>query len=148
VGVRRKGAVAHQGVQPRGTRALLGGGHHARTRLSRLRELAAEALGTRPPDLRQLHRIKPANIVLAVGTLAAAGGLLAGVGSAGQVWETLTASEWQWLLTASLGAFGETVPFGPILAVSIATQLVSQLAPSRAEERRYRLSGCQGPRWR
>jgi uncharacterized membrane protein YbhN (UPF0104 family) len=32
-------------------------------------------------------------------------------------------------LAASLAAFGESVPFGPILAVSVAVQQISQLVP-------------------
>ncbi|MCU1461829.1 MAG: hypothetical protein JWO37_1904 [Acidimicrobiales bacterium] len=87
-------ALTHQ------TRVLLGGARHARRRTDRLREVAAGVLGVDPPAVTQLHRVKPSSVVMAAGSLVAAGGLLAGVGSPSKVWAALTNAEWQWLTFA------------------------------------------------
>jgi undecaprenyl-diphosphatase len=107
----------------RPTRLRLGGRRQARRRLAELRELAARALGTAPPELTQLRRVKPASLALAVGTLVAAGGLLAQVGSPGQVWETLTGAEWQWLTLALVLSLASNIGYAIALQGTVQTRL-------------------------
>jgi undecaprenyl-diphosphatase len=142
VGPERASAAAIRGLTPesilpavpllqpaaltRPTRLLLGRGRrtrHARNRLVQLRELAAAGLGTTPPQVTQLHRVKPSSIVLAVGTLFAAGGLLAGAGSAGEVWETLTGAEWQWLTVALVLSLASNIGYAVALQGTVPTRL-------------------------
>jgi undecaprenyl-diphosphatase len=107
----------------RRTRLLLGGSRQARNHLRRLREVAADALGTAPPHLRQLQRVKPSSIVMAVGTLVAAGGLLAGAGSASTVWAALTGAELQWLTLAVLLALASNIGYAVALQGTVPTRL-------------------------
>jgi len=69
-------------------------------RLERLREVGARAAGTEPPELQELYRVSPTNLLLAVGTLIAAAALLGQVGSPEAVWETLKNADWAWVLAA------------------------------------------------
>jgi undecaprenyl-diphosphatase len=107
----------------RSTRLLLDGRRQARTRLANLREVAAEALGTTPPELRQLRRVKPSSILLAVGTLIAAGGLLAGVGSGRAIWQALTGAEWQWLTLAVVLSLASNLGYAVALQGTVLERL-------------------------
>jgi undecaprenyl-diphosphatase len=107
----------------RHTRALLDGRRHARNRLATLREVAAEAVGTAPPELRQLHRVKPSSVLLGAGSIVAAVGLLASVGSPGAVWEALKGAEWQWLTVALALALGSNLGYAIALQGTVLTRL-------------------------
>jgi undecaprenyl-diphosphatase len=116
-------ALLQPAALTRRTRTLLGGGRHARGRLDRLREVAAGVLGVQPPNVTQLHRVKPSSVVIAVGTLVAAGGLLAGVGSPSAVWETLTAAEWQWLTFALILSLASNIGYAVALQGTVPQRL-------------------------
>ena len=70
------------------------------TQLERLRKVAAHAIGTDVPELHELHRVKPANLVMAVGTLIGAGALLGQVGDPTLVWRALRHADVLWVITA------------------------------------------------
>jgi len=68
--------------------------------LARLRTVAAHAIGTDVPELHELHRVKPANLLMAVGTLVGAGALLGQVGDPAHVWNSLRHADVLWVITA------------------------------------------------
>ncbi|MCU1450264.1 MAG: hypothetical protein JWP02_2434 [Acidimicrobiales bacterium] len=107
----------------RRTRVLLDGRLHARNRLAKLREVGAEALGIAPPELTQLHRVKPSNLLLGAGTLIAAVGLLAAVGSPGAVWDALSGAEWKWLTVAIVLSLASNVGYAVALQGTVPMRL-------------------------
>jgi uncharacterized membrane protein YbhN (UPF0104 family)/tRNA A-37 threonylcarbamoyl transferase component Bud32 len=107
----------------RRTNLLLAGRRHAYNRLAKLRENAAEAVGTAPPRLRQLYRVKPANMVLGAGTLVAAGALLAAVGTPAATWDALKGAEWQWLAVALVLSLASNVGYAVALQGTVQTKL-------------------------
>ena len=103
-----------------------------------LRALGAKAAGVEPPELEELHRVSPTNLLMAVGTLVGVGALLSGVGSPSQLWSTVNDAQWTWVLLAlalslatnvtfALGLMG-TVPLKLPLGVTTEVQLSMSFA--------------------
>lgn len=83
------------------TRALTAPDHKLLNhRLERLRELGAQATDTEEPALVELHRVSPANLLMAVGVLVAAAALLGQVGDASAVWKTIRHADLSWVAFA------------------------------------------------
>ena len=66
-----------------------------------LRTAAAKAAGVDVPELVELHRVSPTNLMMAIGTLVAAAVLLGQVGSPQEIWDTVKNAEW-WLVGLAL----------------------------------------------
>ena len=85
----------------RTTEAMLGRHREAGKRLDELRTAAAKAAGVDVPELVELHRVSPTNLMMAIGTLVAAAVLLGQVGSPQEIWDTVKNAEW-WLVGVAL----------------------------------------------
>src|SRR5581483_301990 len=107
----------------RRTNVLLAGRRHAYSRMAKLREVAADAVGTAPPRLRQLYRVRPSSILLGAGTLDAAGALLASVGTPAATWDALKGAEWQWLAVALALSLASNVGYALALQGTVQTRL-------------------------
>ena len=94
--------------------AMMGRHREAGKRLGELRTAAAKAAGVDVPELVELHRVSPTNLMMAIGTLVAAAVLLGQVGSPQEIWDTVKNAEW-WLL-------------GVALALSLATNIPYAIA--------------------
>lgn len=97
-------ALSHQ------TREQAANRKELRESLATLRSAAATAAGTTPPKLQELHRVSAVNLVLAVGTLFAAGGLLAAVGSPHRLWQAVGHAEWAWVAAAFVLSMATDLP--------------------------------------
>jgi glycosyltransferase 2 family protein len=114
-------------------------GHRkVRSQLERLRAVIAEAAGVDPPHLQELHRVRPTNLLMAVGTLIGLAALLSRVGSPGKLWTAVSTAQWQWAVVAfalsmatnvtyALGLMG-TVPVRLPLGASIELQVSMSFA--------------------
>jgi undecaprenyl-diphosphatase len=78
--------------------------------LTDLRDLLASDLDVAQPPLQELHRVKPLNLALAVGTLVGLVALLGQVGSPQQLWHTLSRANPWWLVVAIGGILLTNVP--------------------------------------
>ena len=85
----------------RTTQRMLGKHKEAGKRLDALRSAAAKAAGVDVPQLVELHRVSPTNLMMAIGTLIAAAVLLGQVGSPQEIWDTVKNAEW-WLVGLAL----------------------------------------------
>ena len=85
----------------RTTQAGLGKHREAGKRLGDLRTAAAKAAGVDVPELVELHRVSPTNLMMAIGTLVAAAVLLGQVGSPQEIWDTVKNADW-WLVGLAL----------------------------------------------
>ena len=83
------------------TQSMLGRHREAGKRLDSLRTAAATAAGVDVPELVELHRVSPTNLMMAIGTLVAAAVLLGQVGSPQEIWDTVKNAEW-WLVGVAL----------------------------------------------
>lgn len=92
-------------------------------RLERLREVGAGAAGTDPPELQELYRVSPTNLLLAIGTLVAAAALLGQVGSPEAVWETLKNADWAWVVVAFVLSMATNVAFAIALMGTVPMKL-------------------------
>ena len=111
-------------VLPRRARHLLGLGHGtARQRLNELREAGGAAIGVEAPELVQLERISRGNLAMAIGTLIAAGVLLADVGDPTDVWATMRHADGSWLLVALVLSFASNIGFALGLQGTVALRL-------------------------
>jgi glycosyltransferase 2 family protein len=68
--------------------------------LGELRTAAAAALGIEPPALRQLYRVQPRSLLMAVGALVAVGFLLAQVGDPAEFWNSIKDADWAFVVLA------------------------------------------------
>jgi undecaprenyl-diphosphatase len=108
----------------RETRAAAAGGRkELADRLARLRHLGAEAAGTEEPELLQLYRVSPANLLMAVGTLIAAGALLSQIGNPAQLWHAAQSANWAWLGVAFALSMATNVAFAVALLGTVRTRL-------------------------
>ncbi len=106
------------------TRELAGPGRRAlRDRLERLRAHGAAACGTEPPEVVQLQRIAASSLAMAVGTLVAAGVLLAEVGDPTLVWNAFRHAEWQWVGIAIVLSFASNIGFAIALQGTVPVRL-------------------------
>jgi uncharacterized membrane protein YbhN (UPF0104 family)/tRNA A-37 threonylcarbamoyl transferase component Bud32 len=126
VGEERATAAAAQGIGPDALAQALpfmqpaalspgarsaGGRTRVKARMDKLRSLGAKAAGVDPPQVQELHRVSPANLLLAVGTLVGVSALLSGVGSPAHLWSTVNAADWTWALIALALSLATNVTF-------------------------------------
>jgi glycosyltransferase 2 family protein len=68
--------------------------------LAELRERAAAAVGTEPPELQELFRVNPRRLLLAIGALVAIAVLLSRVGDPVKFWHSIEHAEWAYVALA------------------------------------------------
>jgi uncharacterized membrane protein YbhN (UPF0104 family) len=94
------------------THDALGGRRGLDDRLAELRTATSTVLGTDPPELRQLYRVHPRNLVMAVAALLAIAFLFSRVGDPGEFWDEIKNANWWYVaLALALGAATD-VAFG------------------------------------
>jgi undecaprenyl-diphosphatase len=93
--------MLQQPALTRTTQRMLGGHREAGKRLDALRSATAQAAGVDLPELVELHRVSPTNLMMAIGTLIAAAVLLGQVGSPQEIWDTVQGADW-WLVGLAL----------------------------------------------
>jgi uncharacterized membrane protein YbhN (UPF0104 family) len=92
-------------------------------RLAQLRKLGAAAIGTDEPKVEQLRRISTTNLLLAVGTLIAAFGLLSQIGDPAQLVHAITHADAGWLLVAFVLSMATNVGFAIALQGTVPNRL-------------------------
>jgi undecaprenyl-diphosphatase len=80
--------------------------------LAELRAATARALGTEPPELRQLYRVHPRNLLMAVGALVAVAVLFSRVGDPEKFWNSLRDANWWYVALAFVLGISTDVAFG------------------------------------
>lgn len=126
------------------TRAAFGvNRRELKKRLTELRTAAAEATGTEPPTLQQLHRISGQSLLMAVGALIAVSVLLSELGSPQELWQTVKHAEWLFVLLAAalsmatnvgyavalFGAVPDRLPFWPTVTMQVACSFSNLAVP-------------------
>jgi undecaprenyl-diphosphatase len=105
-------ALLQPAVLTRATRHRLAASHgDRRGYLGELRTTAASVLGVEPPELVQLQRVRGSSLLLAVGTLVAAGVLLGDVGEPGMVLRTFRDADWSWISLALALSLASNIGF-------------------------------------
>lgn len=94
------------------THDAFGGRSGLDDRLAELRQATASALGTEPPQLRQLYRIHPRNLVMAVGALVAVAVLFSRVGDPGEFWDSVQGADWGYVGLALVLGLATDIAFG------------------------------------
>jgi glycosyltransferase 2 family protein len=139
VGIERAVAAARKGVGASGLAACLGflqptalsGWTHdalgGRTGLdevlAQLRQSAATATGTEPPQLRTVRRVEPRSVLMAIGTFVAIATLLSRVGDPAKFWDTIRSADWLLVLLAfGLGLLADAV-FGITFLGNVPTRV-------------------------
>jgi undecaprenyl-diphosphatase len=79
------------------THDALGGRSGLEDRFAALREATALALDTKAPELRQLYRVHPRSLLMAVGALAAVAILFSRIGDPEVFWDSIKNADW-WLI--------------------------------------------------
>jgi glycosyltransferase 2 family protein len=82
-------------VMTSATRDTLDGGA-----LEELRDAGAQLLGRDAPELRQLYRVHPRSLVMAVGALLAVGFLLSRIGDPVEFWASVRDASWEFVAVA------------------------------------------------
>ena len=93
------------------TQRMLGKRKEAGKRLDALRTTAAKTAGVDVPQLVELHRVSPTNLMMAIGTLVAAAVLLGQVGSPQEIWDTVKNAEWWLVGLAFVLSLGTNIPY-------------------------------------
>jgi uncharacterized membrane protein YbhN (UPF0104 family) len=93
------------------TQALLDEHGGEDTLLEALRSNAATACGVEAPELRQLTRVNPRRILMAVGALVGVGVLLSRVGDPVEFWHAIQDATWGYVLLAFVLGVGTDVAF-------------------------------------
>lgn len=91
--------------------------------LDALRTLGAKAAGVDPPQLQELHRVSPTNLLMAVGTLIGVAALLSQVGSPTQLWDTIKSANWWWAILALALSLATNVPYAISLMGTVPRKL-------------------------
>jgi uncharacterized membrane protein YbhN (UPF0104 family) len=99
------------------------GRRRLKAHLDALRTLCAQAAGVEPPQLQELHRVSPTNLLLAVGTLIGIAGLLSQVGSPTQLWDAIKTANWWWVLAAFVLSLATNVPYAVSLLGTVRMKL-------------------------
>ncbi len=94
------------------THDALGGRGGLDDRLATLRTDTATALTTEPPQLRQLYRVHPRSLLMAVAALAAVGFLFTRIGDPGEFWATIQDANWWFVVLALFLGMMTDVTFG------------------------------------
>jgi undecaprenyl-diphosphatase len=68
--------------------------------LETLRESGAKAVHRDPPELRQLYRVHPRSIIMAVAALLAVGFLLSRIGDPAEFWDSVKSADWYYVALA------------------------------------------------
>ena len=95
----------------RGTREVLGKHKAAGKRIDELRDAAAASAGVELPQLVELHRVSSTNLMMAIGTLIAAGVLLSQVGSPQELWDTVKNANWWLVVLALVLSLATNIPY-------------------------------------
>jgi len=94
------------------THDALGGRGALDDRLDELRRVAAEASGTEAPELRNLYRVRPRSLLMAVGALVGVGVLLSRVGDPVVFWSTVKNANWWFVALAFALGLATDATFG------------------------------------
>ena len=94
------------------THDAFGGRSGLDDQLEELRTTTAGALDTEPPELRQLYRVHPRSLLMAVGALVAVAVLFSRVGDPQEFWDSLEEANWWYVLLAFVLGIGTDVAFG------------------------------------
>jgi glycosyltransferase 2 family protein len=112
--------------------------------LTELRISAAADVGTEPPPLVQLERVRPRRVALALFTFVGAYALLGQLGNFSQLADELRHASWAWILAAALlsaatnvgyavayvGATTARLPFGRTVELQVAGSFTNLIAPN------------------
>jgi uncharacterized membrane protein YbhN (UPF0104 family)/membrane-associated phospholipid phosphatase len=112
--------------------------------LAELRQRAAAAIGTEPPPLEPLIRVRPGTLLLVVATGFAVHLLLPQVGELRQTLSALQAARWDWMViglvlaaasylaaaVAQLGAVDPPLALGRTTLVQVASSFANRLTPA------------------
>lgn len=163
VGSARAIAAAHRGIddddllaavpmlQPQSisgwTHDAFGGRSGLDDQLAELRTATAASLGADPPQLRQLYRIHPRNLLMAVGALVAVAVLFSRIGDPGEFWDSISDANWWYVVLALVlgiltdAAFGITflgnvpvrIPVWPSIELQSAMSFSNLAVPVAAD---------------
>ena len=79
--------------------------------LTALRSAGAQVLDTEPPELRQLYRVHPRSLLMAVGALVAVGFLLSRIGDPEEFWNSIKDADWAYVGLAFVIGIATDVAF-------------------------------------
>lgn len=113
--------------------------------LERIGDLVRERTGADEPALAPIERIKPRAVLLAVMSVVAINALVPQLAGFGKVWDELQEANIAWIVVAVAasaatylgaalalsGSIAEPLPFGPNLAVQVASSFASIAAPAQ-----------------
>ena len=85
---------------PKGTRETLAGDGGMETTLHDLREATGARAGTDVPELHELYRVSPRNLIMATSGVIAVAVLLSRVGNPVTFWDSIRGANWLYLLLA------------------------------------------------
>jgi uncharacterized membrane protein YbhN (UPF0104 family) len=94
------------------THDALGGRSGLDDRLTELRDATADALETKPPELRQLYRVHPRSLFMAIGALAAIAVLFSRIGDPAEFWASVRDANWWFVALAFFLGMMTDVAFG------------------------------------
>jgi undecaprenyl-diphosphatase len=94
------------------THDALGGRSGLDDRLGELRDATASVLDTDPPELRQLYRVHPRSLLMAVGALAAVAVLFSRIGNPEEFWSQVRDASWGFVVLAFVLGLMTDVAFG------------------------------------
>ena len=103
----------------RQTRAQAGPKRSARAHFAQLREELADITGTTNGELRDVYRVKPSSVLMAIATLTAVSALVTQLSSPSVVWDTVTAAQPAWFVAAFVISMATAVPYAAGMMGSI-----------------------------
>jgi undecaprenyl-diphosphatase len=129
------------------TRDALDHGDGIDDALERLREETAAAAGTEVPELRNLWRVNPRQILMAVGALVGVGVLLSRVGNPETFWNSIRDATWWYVLLAFvlgmlcdvafafafLGTVPVRIPLWPAIELQVSLSFANLAVPLAAD---------------
>jgi len=92
-------------------------------RLEQLRKLGAAAADCDEPQVFELRRVSPANLLLAVGGLVAVFGLLSQIGNPSALFHALGHAQWNWLVVAFVLSMATNLAYAVALLGTVPTRL-------------------------
>jgi undecaprenyl-diphosphatase len=129
------------------TRDALDHGDGIDTHLEQLREETAAAAGTDVPELRNLYRVHPRQIIMAVAALVAVGVLLSQVGDPATFWDSIKNATWGFVVLAFvlgmmcdvayafafLGTVPTRIPLWPAIELQMSLSFANLAVPVAAD---------------